>query len=394
MKKAIVEIFLLIIVLFGCVLIYGRSEPSQLTTLASGLHHSSNSTKDFFEQAYGEVSTTRPTDPIAGITVNHHLLAPNLIAQEFSLVATDKPMTVLLISPNHFYRGSGGLITSSYDWQTPYGVLQTDKSLVAKFAASGLVNIDEVPFEQEHGINNIVGFIKRSLPNAKFVPLIVKENLSDSEADQMAKKLTEILPQNALVVGSLDFSHYLTSTAAMFHDTQTLAVMNNFDYGRISRLDIDSHPGLRLLLKYFDLTGNKKFVATSHENSSTISGNYNLTETTSYINGYFTAGNDKPNNARTTLYVQGLTSQDRWKPDASQRLYQYNDAVVKAKPVGLEGYNLGSGPLAVGLVYGPELTDVYFFPLDITNHLITLLPKNKADTILMKLGLTEHIKIK
>src|SRR5689334_2195607 len=80
-----------------------------------GLHYGINQTTDFFDQAYKNASSQEPTDAIAGITVNHHLLAPNLIAKAFALVATDKPITVILLSPNHFYRGNGGVITSQYD---------------------------------------------------------------------------------------------------------------------------------------------------------------------------------------------------------------------------------------------------------------------------------------
>src|SRR4029079_18123544 len=108
---------------------------------------------------------------------------------------------------------------------------------------------------------------------------------------------------------------------------------------RIKKLDIDSHAGLRLLLKYFDRIGEKKFVLTSHENSSTVTGNYSFVETTSYMNGYFTAGNNEPDQIRTVLYVQGVSPQDHWKPDASERSYKFNDLTVNQKPEEIAGLN-------------------------------------------------------
>src|SRR6185295_15999457 len=131
--------------------------------------------------------------------------------------------------------------------------------------------------------NNIVGFLKKSLPNATFASLIIKETMTDQQVDSMAQALTKSLKPGSLVIGSLDFSHYLPSDAAEFHDIQAISAINNFDYARIKLLDIYSHPGLRLLLKYFDLTGDKKFVVTSHENSSTVTRDYSFPETTSYI---------------------------------------------------------------------------------------------------------------
>jgi AmmeMemoRadiSam system protein B len=375
--KTALKIFLSIVFLIALGSFYLAKhqlpKTAEQTKLPTGLHYSINGTKEFFDQAYQNVNYNKPDDQIFGITVNHHLLAPNLIAQEFAEVQTDKPITVVLISPNHFYKGNGGLITSSFDWQTPFGVLETDKDLVTKLKDTGLVNIDERPFDQEHGINAIVGFIKKSLPNAKFVPIIVKENLSDENADQLAEELTKLLPQDALVVGSLDFSHYLVSNGAIFHDTQTLSAMYNFDYDRLKKLDVDSHPGLRLLMKYFDLKGDKKFVVTSHENSSTVTGNFSFVETTSYIDGYFTRGSNDHNYVRTVLYIQGIGKDDRWKEDASERLFKFNDQVTNEKPPELAGINLAVGPVAVGLVYNRDhLSDVYIFPLDITDHLITL----------------------
>ncbi|MBX4187326.1 MAG: AmmeMemoRadiSam system protein B [Candidatus Doudnabacteria bacterium] len=379
--KSILTVLLLMFLFFWYVV-----KPKLDTELPSrGLHYGINQNAEFFEQAYANISAQKPSDPIAGITVNHHLLAPHLIAREFALVATDKPITVLLVSPNHFYRGNGGAITSQYDWQTPYGVLKADQTLATKLSETGLVNIDETPFEQEHGISSIVGFIKKSLPNAKIVPVIVKDNLPDSQVDELALKLQETLPKDVLIVGSLDFSHYLPSNAAKFHDIQTLAVINNFDYKLIPKLDIDSHPGLQLLLKYFDATGHKKFVVTAHENSSTVTGNYSFVETTSYINGYFTQGQNQTDSHRTILYVQGLKPEDHWKPDASERLYKFTE-IVTTKPKELDRISLGSQPMAVGLVYNPDLTDIYLFPLDITNHIITLRVQPNPDTM--------HIQIK
>lgn len=388
MKKYPKLVSIAAILLIVVVLIFSKqSDKIKPAQESLGFHYGINQTTEFFDQAYQGASAAKPQDKIAAITVNHHLLAPQLIAKEFNLVATDKPITVVLLSPNHFYRGSGGVISSQYDWQTPFGTLKTNRNLVTKLEQTGLVNVDESPFTDEHGINGIVGFIKKSLPNATFVPLIIKEDFPNNRVDALAAKLKEILPADTLVVGSFDFSHYLTSNGAEFHDIQTLSTIDNFDYNRILKLDIDSHAGLRLFLGYLDLTGNKKFTVTSHENSSTVTGNYNFIETTSYINGYFTKGGIAHNNQHTALYVQGINPEDHWKPDASERLYKFNDEVLSEKPKELDSVNLGTQPIAVGIAYDNlVVTDIYLFPLKITNHLITLQPQPQPGTM--------HLQIK
>lgn len=252
-------------------------------------HYSYYSQKEFFDKAYAEIKAKpeTPKEKVYGLVVNHHLLARDLIAQAFQGVETDKPVTVVLISPNHFFAGYGQIITSEYDWQTPYGVLAHDQEVIDQLEKTDLVNVDESPFEKEHGISNIVAFIKKSLPRARIVPLVIKDTLSTKQADALAEELKNILPEDSLVVGSLDFSHKKTSAVADQEDAKSLAAIENFDFGAIKGLDVDSRPGLLCLLRYFAAKNAAKFTLLVHTNSSKLLGKLDSTETTSYITGYF-----------------------------------------------------------------------------------------------------------
>jgi len=44
---------------------------------------------------------------VSGLIVNHHLLADQLIVRGLYLAATDSPITIILLSPNHFSLGRG-----------------------------------------------------------------------------------------------------------------------------------------------------------------------------------------------------------------------------------------------------------------------------------------------
>ena len=125
------------------------------------------------------------------------------------------------------------------------------------------------------------------MPEAKVVPIIIKDKIKEEEINNFAKKLKETLPGNTLVVGSLDFSHYLPSNAADFHDAKSLAVIGNFDYSGINFLDIDSKPTLRILLKYLELGGAQNFAMLDNSNSAKILNDNSIAETTSYITGFF-----------------------------------------------------------------------------------------------------------
>jgi AmmeMemoRadiSam system protein B len=372
------------------------------TNTSLGLRKAMVMQQEFYNAAYSGI-TNAPIDGIAGMFVNHHLLAPHLIAKQFVLAATDKPITVVLVSPNHFYSGQGGFIASKYTWQTPFGELNPDLSIIDQL--SDIVNIDETPFKDEHGIGNIVGFIKKSLPNAKIVPIMIKENVKDADVDSLATKLEMILPKGSIIVGSFDFSHYLNSNAAIFHDIQTLSTIRNFDLDRTKKLDTDSHPGLRLILKYLDLTGNRRFILNSHENSATVSGNYSFTETTSYINGYFIKGDKDMDTIRTALYYQGLPKSfessnpldPRYMFQKSDRLFLYNDRLLTTKPSEIEFLPLADRPIAVGVVFEENVArEIFVFPLEINDGQVKLLSDNEVDTILKQMGdkISAQMKIK
>jgi AmmeMemoRadiSam system protein B len=337
MKKYL--IFLICLALIAAFFVL-RKKPVLITNrTAIGYHKSAPYPEGYYQEVY-QAAKSKSIEPTSGFFVNHHLLAASLIAQMFGMFGTDEAKTIVLVSPNHFTAGHGLAITSAYDWYTPFGDLQSDQELVSKLQSSGLVSIDETPFAKEHGIFNLTGFVKKSFPNAKFVPIILKEQMDDKTADELAAYLNNILPQDALVIGSLDFSHYLPSNAADFNDTRTLATIYNQDLDTVKNLDIDSHSGLRMLLEYFALRDTPKFNLVAHSNSSELVQNYKFLETTSYINGYFTKGNNDYDPNQTMLYT-GAVDLSRYSRDQQNPRSQ---AYALGKIERLTTYNLTSNP--------------------------------------------------
>lgn len=251
------------------------------TANTNGLY-SSKVDKQLLADAFQKANSVSKIAGVSAIVVNHHLLAADLIAETLAVAAIDQPITVILISPNHFTRGTGQVISSRFDWQTPYGILKADQRTITALVKADLINVDETPFEEEHGIYNIVPFIKKYFPKAKIVPLILKSNLSDDQVDLLAKKIAEL--SNILVVFSFDFSHYQTKAVADKHDEETINTINSYDFENIKNLDVDSKPGVRLMLEYSKIKSTS-FNILHHANSAEYVNN--LTETTSYIGGVF-----------------------------------------------------------------------------------------------------------
>lgn len=291
----------------GCASNVGKtSEPPKPT----GYHYSYFSQSDFFDQAYKQAKALevgKPTNtagPIRAIMVNHHLLASAFIAEEFDQIATTVPLTVFLVSPNHFDAGKANVITSAEPWKTPYGILQPNGQLINELTTQGIASLEESPFEQEHGVSGIVSFIKKSLPNATVVPVIFRNTMTLGESIALADKYYQTLEADKsahyITVGSFDFSHYLTSNAADFHDADNVSTVENFNFPDIYRLDMNSHPGLAFFLELLKNSGAENFHLLENSNSAKLT-NQDILETTSYVDGYFTTGPPAASSAKTLL---------------------------------------------------------------------------------------------
>lgn len=233
-------------------------------------------------------------EPIKGLLVNHHLLAGKFIAQALCQVATDKKITIVLLSPNHFAHGDGHIISSAFAWQTPYGILRPDQPLIAGLSRSKITRVDETPFEFEHGIYNLIPFIKKTMPNAEIVPIIVKDAVSREEQGNLISFLHDNLPADSLLIASLDFSHYLTSAEANKADEQTLKIISELNIDGIKNLNPESRPDnvdskavLEIFLSVMKQRQAVDFKLTAHSNSAQLIGDLDLPETTSYIVGLF-----------------------------------------------------------------------------------------------------------
>jgi len=248
--------------------------------------------KEFYgdlEKANGE---TKISEKVDGGIVSHHFFVASKIASFFAKIGDQKIETIVILGPNHFSAGDGDILISKYPYNTPWGVLEPDEKIIEELLKEKFVENDEFPFEKEHSISSLAGFVKYFSPEAKIVPLILKNNVSSQKAELLAEKLTEILGENSVVLASVDFSHHLNRIAAQFHDEASVSVIENFDYERIYNLEIDSPPSIYALLKYLEKKGSQKMIY-ENINSAVFSDDFDLEDVTSYLFSYFVKGEYK-----------------------------------------------------------------------------------------------------
>jgi AmmeMemoRadiSam system protein B len=324
---------------------YSKTENKKENLPPSKFHQSAFVQVDIFEEAFSLVVKKRSPSFSGypkGAVVNHHLLASPLIAEVFQTLASEEIMTVVLLSPNHFSQGKGKIIVSELPWKTPYGFLFPESDLLSAIdGEKRIITIEEEPFKKEHGIANIIPFIKKSFPNAKVIPIIFRDETSREETAELAKLLSETLPKNSLVIASLDFSHDLISDAADFHDAKSKTVLQNLDLNGVDSTDVDSRPALRTLLEYSTIIGAETFTLFGNTNSAKIIGRPNQEMPTSYITGVFSEGEKENIDNSITMLAFGDIMLDRYVrktldqkgfehilPPVFQRFMQGNDITL------------------------------------------------------------------
>ncbi len=237
----------------------------------------------FVDDAFAAVGSVSARSDVSMVLVNHHLLASQFIARVIATVATDEPVTVVLVSPDHFAGGIAPVTSVIANWLTPYGILEPASDSISTLASVGVVHLQERPFEREHGITNITMFIKKAIPYVRLVPIIVRDDATNVRIDALAQEISRI-PGPMLVIGSFDFTHDATNAIARANDMRSLRILERGNVRDATDIVIDSKPGIRLLMQVAQIR-TIRFSMMDMSNSAQLLHDYSRTDVTSYITG-------------------------------------------------------------------------------------------------------------
>lgn len=247
--------------------------------------------KDFLASISQADEPIPPGRTIKGGIVPHHLLAGRMIASFFKVLAADPPELVVVLAPNHKRSGMTGLHTSALDWETPFGILEADRSAAASLEKVLKAADSRTIMEEEYSISGLVPYIKHYLPDAKLLPVLLHGDYGPEDSERLGSFLAESLQgKKAVILASVDFSHYLPVDRADRMDEITLQALEGMDSEKISKMDndnLDSPPSIITLLAAMEAMEAKDFKLLGHGNSSRITGS-GADYTTSYFTAVFT----------------------------------------------------------------------------------------------------------
>lgn len=228
------------------------------------------------------------TKKVVATIISHHLLAKDLIAENFSIIDDKEIERVILISPDHFKQITKPdclIMTANVGWKTEMETLRPESNKITELAnnKNWCQNVDS--FRGEHGVFALVPFIRNYLPKVKIIPLILRptNNLNDFYiiGKDMAKEFNK---NKTLIIVSSDFCHNISKDEAKNNDLMSINILESKDNNKINLINNDCPQCISFLFGYLGQESNFEFIRNT--NSYEISGEY-PESVTSYVSGYY-----------------------------------------------------------------------------------------------------------
>jgi len=252
---------------------------------------------------------------IVGGVVPHHLLAEETIENFFEYIfLKESPESIVLLSPDHFNSGTlcqEVLFLTLEPESGKFNGLEIDKTLLTSLSEKTNFCFSSASLEIEHGITNLLPFIKKHSLNTKILPILIPFNISKDQISLLIEEINSLSSSETIIIASVDFSHYLPKSAADFHDAKSIRVLLNFEKDNFKNLEVDCWQCLYGVRRFAELRQKEKPKIIGYANSldflSSKLGDKEERETTSYFSLAFEKGKIIPvsekQKVKTVLFV-------------------------------------------------------------------------------------------
>ena len=228
-------------------------------------------------------------DYVSGV-IPHHLVAKSIIEQFFNELSKENyPQEIVLVGPDHFNAAAvfGDKLITVNASTTNLENLAIDNGLLNSSGGISNLAFSDYAIKNDHGIMNILPFIKQYFPNAKITPFSIPANFSLDKTKNAVENLNKILPDNSFILASVDWSHYLPKNVADFHDEKSIRTFLNFEEENFSNIEVDCPQCLYISRYFAKLRNADNYIEIDHKNSQDFSNSEILDSTTSYFSVFF-----------------------------------------------------------------------------------------------------------
>jgi AmmeMemoRadiSam system protein B len=149
--------------------------------------------------------------------------------------------SVVLVGPSHFVAFDGVAVYRRGGFDSPLGVAPIDTACAERLIATSPMVIEHPRAHvREHSLEMQLPFVRRLLPHASIVPLVVGRQTGAVGAE-LGRALAVVLRDtNSVMVASSDLSHYHDADTAHVLDGRVVRAVEQFDPGGLQAL-LDAH---------------------------------------------------------------------------------------------------------------------------------------------------------
>lgn len=223
---------------------------------------------------------------VIGAIVPHHDLAADYTAELFQKIGRREIKTVIIVGPNHENSGAGEIITGLVAYSTPFGQIHSNGNLISKILKEKIAVSDPDRLTSEHAIYNIAPYVGYYFPGAQIVPIILSGRVTRKQAEALGQYLAGQLDEKTLVIGSIDFSHYLATEQARSNDLITREALRTRNYQKIYSFNndyVDSPPTAVTVLAAAEKAGAPVVGIIRNTNQADATGVSSVLSSTSYF---------------------------------------------------------------------------------------------------------------
>jgi AmmeMemoRadiSam system protein B len=223
---------------------------------------------------------------LAGI-VPHHIptTIPLLVEFYTKLKNTREVKTFVVIGPDHFDKSRSEIAVSKKTFVTPFSSIKPNLEIIEKLEKSGFVMHDEASFSGEFSIHAQLLIIGKLFPEAQIVPLVIRSNNSNKKARVFGKVLADVVDNDTFVIGSVDFSHYLSEKQANPLDNLSANVLSAITSRFGGLVEADSTQTLVILMSFLEEREANQSVDLQVFNTGDFTDNRDFT--TGYVTGFW-----------------------------------------------------------------------------------------------------------
>jgi hypothetical protein len=164
------------------------------------------------------------TDPIRVLVAPHAGLdySGGVAGAGFKQIAGANINKVFILASSHYHAFKHLAVVTSGQWETPLGNVEIDGQTAKNIISpDGQIKEDPKLFDKEHPIEIQVVWIKKALPEAKIVPILIGQTTPEA-LTALAYRIAQNMDEKTLLVVSTDLSHYPDYETAQEIDSQTI----------------------------------------------------------------------------------------------------------------------------------------------------------------------------